>query len=177
MRHRRLPRLDLPNHSYYLTACTRLRRRILGDPSVAESLIRLYARERDQCRIKLHGYVVMADHYHVLLTLLRDASVSAVVRAVHSLLARECRGCDPGVLGRRQAPAPPNLTAGIWQSRFYDHVIRSESELWEKLGYLHGNPIRAGLVKAAVEYPWSSARFWETGTGVVRCDPLVWDEV
>ena len=76
---------------------------------------------------------------------------------MHSLFAPACRRAT-GVRGR------------VWQRRFYDHVVRDETDVRTKLVYLHNNPVRAGLVEDPVEYPWSSCRFWETGTGPVPCD-------
>jgi putative transposase len=99
----------------------------------------------------------MPDHYHVLLTLRENVSISGVVRAVHSLFARAYRS-KHACRGR------------LWQSRFYDHVVRDEDDFRAKLDYLHNNPVRAGLAEDVAAYPWSSFRFWETGTGPVACD-------
>ena len=161
MRHRRLPRIDLPHHTYYLTCCPHSRRPLLRTGQLAEHLIALYADRRDQRAILLHGYVVMPDHYHLLLTLREEPSVSGIVRKVHSLFAAHCRR-RVGLRGR------------IWQRRFYDHVVREESDWHTKLAYMHGNPVRAGLVNVATDYTWSSAVFWETRTGPVACDGITW---
>jgi len=157
MRHRRLPRLDLPGQTYYLTCCIDGRRPLLRPAALAESLVSLYAGQRDKGSIALHGYIVMPDHYHVLLTLRGDSSISGVVRAVHSLFARHCR-------------ATTHTRGRIWQTRFYDRIVRGESDWREKLNYLHDNPVRRHMVAAGVCYRWSSARFWETGSGPVLCD-------
>jgi putative transposase len=93
----------------------------------------------------------------MLLTLRVDTSVSTVVRTVHSLFGRECRRMTK-IRGR------------IWQRRFYDHVIRDEKDLRTKLDYLHGNPVRSGIIEDPVEYQWSSLSFWATGTGRIPCD-------
>ena len=102
----------------------------------------------------------MPNHYHVLLTLRGDNSISAIVRKVHSLFARTYRKTT----GFRER---------IWQRRFYDHVVRDEGDCQTKLSYLHDNPVRAGLVGDPGQYVWSSCRFWETGAGAVACDS--WD--
>lgn len=157
MLHRRLPRLDLPGATYYLTCCLDRRRPLFNRAELAELLINLYAVERDRGSISLHGYVVMLNHYHVAVTPRGDASISAVVRRVHSLFAPVCRRVC-------------RVSGRVWQRRFYDHVVRSEEDLRTKLVYLHNNPVRAGLAEDPVEYPWSSCRFWLTGSGPVQCD-------
>ncbi|NIM04497.1 MAG: hypothetical protein GTN65_02505 [Armatimonadetes bacterium] len=120
MLYRRLPRVDLPGHPYYLTCCLDRRRPLFKHPQLAELLIDLYATRRDNGDILLHGYVVLPDHYHVILSLRGEHSISAVVRAVHSLFARKCRRMI-GVSGR------------VWQKRFYDHVIRDEKDWLNKI--------------------------------------------
>ena len=161
MRHRRLPRLDIPHHTYYLTCCLDRRRPLLARASLAAHLLDLYADQRDRGAILLHGYVLMPDHYDVVLTLRAESSMSGVVRKVHSLFAAYYRR-STGVLGR------------VWQRRFYDHVIRGDDDWRTKLVYLHDNPVRAGLVTSTTDYRWSSAAFWETGTGPVTCDGIRW---
>jgi putative transposase len=54
-------------------------------------------------------------------------------------------------------------------------VIRDEKDFFEHADYIHSNPVKAGLVTAATDYPWSSAAFWETGEGIVTCDGLRWE--
>ena len=154
MRRRRLPRLDVPHRTYYLTCCLDRRRPLLARPDLAQHLLDLYADQRDLGAILLHGYAIMPDHYHVVLTLRSEPSISGVVRKAHSLFAAHCRR-SAGLRGR------------VWQQRFYDHLIRDDEDWRTKLAYLHENPVRAGLVTSPSDYPWSSAAFWETGAGPV----------
>jgi REP element-mobilizing transposase RayT len=46
----------------------------------------------------------------------------------------------------------------LWQRRFFDRAPRSVKEYYEKVEYIHLSSVRAGLVKRAEEWPWSSAR-------------------
>ena len=158
MLYRRLPRLDLPGRTYFLGCNLDQRRRYLEHPHLAELLIQLYVAERDRGGITLHAYVVMPDHYHVLLTLEKMTSISAVVRKVHGLFAPQCRK----LFGPHRR---------IWPRRFYDHVIRDDEDLHDKWGYIHYNPVKGGLVADATKYRWSSCAYWETDSGPVICDP------
>ena len=156
---KRLPRVDAAHQTYYLTCCLDRRKSLFRRPGLADHLLGLYVAERDRGNIALHGYVVMADHYHVLLTLKKETSVSALVRRVHSLFGRWSRQVMT-VSGR------------LWQRRFYDHVIRDRKDAEAKLTYMHTNPVMAGLTDDPLTYRWSSYRFWQTGQGPIRCDPL-----
>jgi REP element-mobilizing transposase RayT len=46
----------------------------------------------------------------------------------------------------------------FWQDESFDHWIRSQEELQELIGYVESNPVKAGLVEAGKEWPWTSAR-------------------
>lgn len=46
-----------------------------------------------------------------------------------------------------------------WQQGFFEHRIRSDSELDLKFEYIANNPVRAGLVKKAEEWPWKLESF------------------
>ena len=46
----------------------------------------------------------------------------------------------------------------LWQPRFFDRALRCVKEYYEKVEYIHPDPVRAGLVKRAEEWPWSSVR-------------------
>ena len=44
----------------------------------------------------------------------------------------------------------------LWQGRFFDRALRTVKEYHEKVEYIHGNPVRAGLVGRADDWAWSS---------------------
>lgn len=54
----------------------------------------------------------------------------------------------------------------VWQARYYDFSLFTAREVEEKLTHMHQNPVRAGLVKRAADWPWSSARYHEDGRSV-----------
>jgi REP element-mobilizing transposase RayT len=47
------------------------------------------------------------------------------------------------------------LKKNLWQTRFYDHVIRNDHDLWENLTYIEMNPVRAGYVSYPFFYPYT----------------------
>jgi len=51
----------------------------------------------------------------------------------------------------------------LWQPRFFDRALRSVKEYYEEVEYIHLNPLGAGLVKRAEEWPWSSVRDYTGG--------------
>ena len=54
---------------------------------------------------------------------------------------------------------------GIWQRRFWEHQIRNEVDFIKHVEYIHFNPVKHGLVKSPIEWPYSSFhRYVKQGT-------------
>lgn len=76
-------------------------------------------------------------------------------------------------------------TGHVWQNRFYSCPL-GEAHQWDALRYVELNPVRAGLVEAPVDWPWSSAAAHTSGVderGILewsewslRWNPATWSE-
>ena len=44
----------------------------------------------------------------------------------------------------------------MWAIGYHDHALRAETEIEQIIGYIEDNPVKAGLVEEAKEWPWSS---------------------
>jgi len=53
--------------------------------------------------------------------------------------------------------------ASFWQRRYYDFNVFSQRKIFEKLRYMHNNPVKRGLVKSAEQWAWSSYRPYRYG--------------
>ena len=61
----------------------------------------------------------------------------------------------------------------FWQARFYDFNVYSNEKRFEKLRYMHANPVKRGLVSAPELWAWSSFRAYMYGApSVVKIDEL-----
>jgi REP element-mobilizing transposase RayT len=92
----------------------------------------------------LHAWVIMPNHVHVILE--PRIELPAIMRW---LKARTSRVANR-MLGRTGTP--------FWQDESFDHWIRCSQELDELIEYVEANPVKAGLVQVASQWPWSSAR-------------------
>jgi putative transposase len=45
---------------------------------------------------------------------------------------------------------------GVWQRRFWEHLIRDETDLERHVDYIHYNPVKHGYAVRAADWPWSS---------------------
>jgi len=94
----------------------------------------------------IHGwavgrYVVMPDHVHFFVQHLTGEKTLDV------FMRDWKRWTSSRIQRAHQAPSP------IWQREFFDHVLRSASSYDQKWDYVRNNPVRAGLVDAAEDWP------------------------
>ncbi|MBE7466614.1 MAG: transposase [Planctomycetes bacterium] len=110
------------------------------------------------------GFVVMPDHVHGLFWFQEPRRLSAFMQMWkrRSSVALKHLGTEKLVSWVREFPA----SDAVWPKRFYEFNVYSERKVYEKLEYMHYNPVRAGLVREPCAWPWSSARFWELGRSV-----------
>jgi putative transposase len=66
------------------------------------------------------------------------------------------------MLARIALPATVHSPAAhqVWQRRFYDLNIWSDTKAREKLEYMHGNPVKRRLASSPEQWPWSSFRYY-----------------
>jgi REP element-mobilizing transposase RayT len=128
---------------YFLTLCIAHRRRILAAPQTARILTESWRAAPQIHEWAVGRYVVMPDHVHFFAAALSDKkSLSSFIRDWKKWTTRQFQ-----VSGITSPPA--------WQPEFFDHVLRSAESYEEKWNYVRENPVRAGLVPSAEEWPYS----------------------
>jgi putative transposase len=108
-------------------------------------------RHFDGVRYDLLAFVVMPSHIHWVFHPLDEWAADddrgpreRILQSVNRFTSRECNR----VLDRAGA---------FWQHESYDHWVRDEDELERIVAYVEGNPVKAGLVARASDWPFSSA--------------------
>ena len=169
----------MPNklHRYYgagylhfITTSCYQRLALLGKPQHRDLLLGVLERVRRRYRFVVVGYVVMPEHVHLLVGEPERGNPSKVMQAIKQGFARRLlrtlRAASDPRQGRLWNTA---LDDGhIWQTRFYDFVVFTETKRVEKLRYIHRNPEKRGLVLEPQQWDWSSYRHYAHGErGVV----------
>lgn len=147
---RRLERVWIDYPIYFITTCTKDRRRILAGSEAARVLIEEWQVARERHGWVVGRYVIMPDHVHFFCRPELDAkTLPEFVGAWKSWTSRRInRLLEPG-------SATPATTAPLWQAEFFDHVLRSIESYSEKWNYVSDNPVRAGLVSSADEWKYA----------------------
>ena len=128
---------------YFITASTFQKRNILQSTRMAGLFLDVLLRYRGQGRYLLHEFVVMPDHFHLLITP-RESLETAMqlIKGGFSFRAKR----ELGFLRK------------VWQSSFYDRRVRDEGEYYAFREYIRQNPVKRGIAVRAEDYPYSSAR-------------------
>jgi putative transposase len=109
----------------------------------------LSAMERacEKLPMRVLAFCLMPNHFHLVLWPRSDGDLGRWMFRVLNAQVQAYR-LRNGTIGR------------IWQGRFKSFPIQTDGHLLTVLRYVERNPVRANLVEAAVDWPWSSARFW-----------------
>ncbi len=99
---------------------------------------------------ELVGWVVLPNHYHILVNIESLNLVSDTIKHIHGITSREWNDQD-GLSGKRK----------VWY-HYMDRMIRNELHLNQSLAYIHLNPLKHKLVENLYDWPWSSL-FMYTG--------------
>jgi len=102
----------------------------------------------------------LPDHLHAVWTLpVDDADFSSRWAAIKARFTRDW--LDRGGEERPRTPSRVgHRNRGVWQRRFWEHVIRDEDDLQRHLNYIHYNPVKHGVARCAHAWPYSSFKKW-----------------
>jgi REP-associated tyrosine transposase len=150
------PRLDLIFQRsnppvYFVTFNTHTRATLLATPEVHTSFFE-YCRRAAEFRIGVGRYVLMPDHIHLFAcfgigcTPTLGAWVKGLKRELDRVLLST---------GHQAVQLPGQKFSSFWQPGFNDHLLRSGESYVQKWEYVFQNPVRAGLVSRAQDWPYA----------------------
>jgi putative transposase len=128
--------------TYAITISTFQQRRHFQRTANAELFVATLFRYRDLGRFALHGFVVMPDHVHILITPAVDQSTARCIQFIKGGYSFAARSQSHGE---------------IWHSGHHEHRIRDASDFGSQLLYIANNPSR----KSFVDYPYVHTMFVE----------------
>ncbi len=162
----RLARVSVPGYAYHVIQRGNNRQPIFLTDDDRETMRDLLAQDARQFDVAIHAYVLMDNHFHLLVTPQQQDSLPRMMQAVGRRYVRYFND-----LHRRSGT--------LWEGRYKSALVQSERYLLACMVYLDLNPVRAGMVAQAQDYRWSShahylglrsdrlitphAMFWELG--------------
>ncbi|MDF3932398.1 REP-associated tyrosine transposase [Pseudomonas citronellolis] len=141
----------IPGGTYFFTVTLRDRHSDLLVREI-ELLRRVVARTGRRHPFRIDAWVVLPEHMHCLLTLpAGDADYATRWKVIKAGFARHIPPGEPLSTAQRQRGQ-----RGIWQARYWEHLIRNDTDYQRHFDYIHVNPLKHGLVRAVRDWPYST---------------------
>ncbi len=139
----RLPRVVITGVAHHVTQRGNARQVILTNDADRIAYLELLRQYSELYRLSLLGYCLMSNHVHLIVVPQTSDALAQTLKQAH---------------GRYSAywNARASSSGHVWQGRFYSRPL-DESHLWAALRYVELNAVRAGMVVAPEQWPWSSA--------------------
>jgi putative transposase len=139
----RAPRIQIAGLTFHIVHRGNHRARVFFVDDDYRSYLHLLALMSSRYQTKIHAYVLMTNHVHLLMTAARPDGVSRTMQNV--------AGCYARIVNERL-----DRQGALWEGRFRSSLIDSEYYCLACYRYIELNPVRAGIVAWPAEYRWSS---------------------
>ncbi len=139
----RLPRPYLPGCAQHIIQRGNNRAACFYDGTDHSFYLACLKEAAEKYQVALHAFVLMTNHVHLLATPRNETGTPRMMQA----------------LGRRYVRYFNHVhrrTGTLWEGRYKSTVVDTETYLLRVYRYIELNPVRAGMVEHASEYPWSS---------------------
>ena len=129
--------------TYFITAATYQRKSLLQSDRMAQLFLDVLFHYRSEKKYLVHEYVIMPDHFHLILT----PNGITLERAMQFVKGGFSFQLNKNLKSKRDP----------WQPSFVDRRIRDSLEYQRFRNYIWQNPVKRFLAKSPEEYPYSSA--------------------
>ena len=147
----RYRRADVAGGTYFFTVNLAERKRTLLVDHV-DLLRDVFRRVKQRHPFHIDAMVILPDHLHALWTL--PAGYADFPTRWMLIKAGFSRGIAKDE--RRNPSRLKKGERGIWQRRYWEHLIRDDRDYEKHVDYIHYNPVKHGNVKRASDWPYSS---------------------
>ena len=160
----RLPRLSVPGYPHHVIQRGNNRQPIFATLGDRQLFLELLEQNAKKFAVHIHAYVLMGNHFHLLATPQAQDALPQMMQAVGRRYVRYYNDSQ----GR---------SGTLWEGRYKSTVIQTERYLLACMVYIDLNPVRAGLVAQARDYPWSSHGHYigQRQDRLLTPHPLYWD--
>lgn len=145
----RLPRTVFAGLAHHVTQRGNRREPIFFDDDDRRTYLAWLKEYADKHQVEVLAYCLMSNHIHLITVPAAEDGLQCALKPLHMRYAQR--------VNRRQG-----WSGHLWQGRFFSSPL-DDTYLWTAMRYVECNPVRAGMVQHAEDYPWSSAAAHCTG--------------
>jgi putative transposase len=135
-------RIEYPGALYHITSRGNEKKDIFLSDKDRKKFLSILADYHDRCRILIHCYVLMKNHYHLVL----ETPLGNLLKVMHGI-----NSAYTGYFNREY-----ERVGHLFQGRYRAIVVDRDAYLLELSRYVHLNPVRARIVRRLEKYRWSS---------------------
>ena len=143
---------NLPGALHFVTGNVDKRRRIFLKEANCISFLGELRSLMERRESKLISFVLMPEHIHLIVNP-RDGDIQTWIGELKSFSAKSLVRANPANFF-----AESEGENQVWQESFKSLALWSNWMVWQKINYIHQNPVKARLVKSSIDYRWSSFR-------------------
>jgi len=149
-------RIKIKGGTYFFTVVTYARRAILTDEPLRGALRQGIQTVRQAMPFIIEAWVLLPDHLHAIWTLPEnDDNFASRWAIIKRSVTRQC--CPPVEQGKTISHSHAKRgEIQVWQRRFWDHLIRDETDFQRHFDYIHWNPVKHGYVQQVKDWPYST---------------------
>lgn len=159
----RLPRLTLAGYPHHVIQRGNNRQPIFLETRDRETMLSLLDDNAKKFGVAVHGYVLMDNHFHLLATPQTQDGIPKWMQAVGRSYVRYFNDMH-------------QRSGTLWEGRYRATLIQAERYFLACMAYIDLNPVRAGMVARALDFPWSSHAHYvgQRSDKWLTPHPLVW---
>lgn len=139
----RMPRIYVEHTLLYVTSRAVHGQKIFPNPSDTKEFLRIIHKYKEQFGFKLFAYALLPDHFHLLIELRNNVTISTIMHAINSLYIKSYN-------------ARYGKKGHVLQSRFRCVIADKETHLLRLTTHIHSNPRRTKLVESPKQYAYTS---------------------
>ena len=144
-------RLRIPGALWFFTLVTYRRRIIFDNESSIAKLMRAINRIYVMKPCQIEAFVILPDHIHLIMSLPEaDSDYSSRIKMIKTMFTKEYQQ------GLNESLRNHKGEMRVWQSRFWEHWIRDDTDLERHLDYIHYNPVKHGYAESPDQWLNSS---------------------
>lgn len=140
----------LPGARYHVTARANRSEFILKTPRIKKLFLNVIKRAKKKYKFNLTTFCIMGNHIHLMVQPLKKESLSRIMQWILATFAIN--------YNKRF-----KLIGHVWYDRFHSKVIRSFRQYLKTFVYIAENPVKAKLVKNAMDYKYGGIWYLKEG--------------
>ena len=146
--------------TYFFTVVTEKRIPILANEKARNCLRAAFRHCMQDYPIQINAMVMLPDHIHAIWTLPTDdydySKRWGIIKKHFTQSWIAAGGFEQEISASKQR----YRRRGVWQRRFWEHTLCNQEDYNQHFDYIHYNPVKHGVVKNLLDYPYSSFHRW-----------------